>query len=119
MDAQLDTYLRDAEPRQLAELQEWLRIPSISTLSEHKKDVRRAAEWLVEMLRQAGLENAAIIDTDTQPMVYAEWLHAGPEQPTLLISGRRPLLNRPCAGTISLPVALLMTKGRPLSMSKR
>ena len=87
MDAQLDTYLRDAEPRQLAELQEWLRIPSISTLSEHKKDVRRAAEWLVEMLRQAGLENAAIIDTDTQPMVYAEWLHAGPERPTVLIYG--------------------------------
>jgi acetylornithine deacetylase/succinyl-diaminopimelate desuccinylase-like protein len=87
MDAQLDTYLHDAEPRQLAELQGWLRIPSISTLSEHKTDVRRAAEWLVENLRQAGLENVAIIDTDTQPMVYADWLHAGPERPTILIYG--------------------------------
>lgn len=87
MDAQLDSYLNDAKLRQLAELQEWLRIPSISTLSANKGDVRAAAEWLSTNLQQAGLENITIIDTDTQPMVYADWLHAGPDRPTVLIYG--------------------------------
>ncbi|MCC6454044.1 MAG: dipeptidase [Caldilineaceae bacterium] len=87
MEPKLNTYLHDAQPRQLAELQEWLRIPSISTLSAHKGDVHRAAEWLVTNMRQAGLENITLIDTDTQPMVYADWLHAGSDRPTVLIYG--------------------------------
>jgi acetylornithine deacetylase/succinyl-diaminopimelate desuccinylase-like protein len=33
------------------------------------------------------LENIHIIDTETQPMVYAEWLHAGEDKPTVLIYG--------------------------------
>ena len=87
MEAQLESYLQEAKARQLSELQEWLRIPSISTLSAHKKDVRRAAEWLADNMRNAGLENIQIIDSDTQPMVYADWLHAGSDKPTVLIYG--------------------------------
>ena len=87
MEQTLDQFLQDAKPRQLTELQEWLRIPSISTLTAHKGDVRRAAEWLVANMRQAGLENITLIDTDTQPMVYADWLHAGVDKPTVLIYG--------------------------------
>jgi acetylornithine deacetylase/succinyl-diaminopimelate desuccinylase-like protein len=87
MEPKLDTYLQDARPRQLAELQEWLRIPSISTLSAHKQDVHRAAEWLVENMRQAGLEHITLIESETQPMVYADWLHAGSDKPTVLIYG--------------------------------
>lgn len=87
MDSSLEKYLQDAKERQLNELQEWLRIPSISTLSAHKKDVLAAAQWLAENMRQAGLENIQIIETDTQPMVYADWLHAGSDKPTILIYG--------------------------------
>ncbi len=87
MQSTLDTYLGEAKPRQLAELQDWLRIPSISTLSAHKVEVRRAAQWLVHNMRQAGLENITLIDTDSQPMVYADWLHAGDDKPTVLIYG--------------------------------
>jgi acetylornithine deacetylase/succinyl-diaminopimelate desuccinylase-like protein len=87
MEAKVDSYLQDAKARQLAELQEWLRIPSISTLSAHKADVMAAAEWLVANMTAAGLENIQIIKTATQPMVYADWLHAGNDKPTILIYG--------------------------------
>ncbi len=87
MDTKLEQYLQHARPRQLEELQAWLRIPSISTLSAHKADVQRAADWLADHCRQIGLEHVRVISTATQPMVYAEWLHAGPDQPTILIYG--------------------------------
>lgn len=87
MGSGLEGYLQDAKPRQLAELQEWLRIPSISALSAHKQDVLAAAEWLADNMRQAGLENIEVIHTATQPMVYADWLHAGSDKPTVLIYG--------------------------------
>src|SRR3954453_11900862 len=86
-DSDLQHYLQENKARQLSELQDWLRIPSISTLSSHKGDVLRAAEWLAADMRQAGLENIEVIKTDTQPMVYADWLHAGKEKPTILIYG--------------------------------
>lgn len=87
MEPKLDTYLRDAQARQLRELQDWLRIPSISTLTAHKGDVQNAATWLVDNMRAAGLENVTLIETDTLPMVYADWLHAGRDKPTVLIYG--------------------------------
>ena len=87
MDAQLDAYLKAATDRQRDELQSWLRIPSISTLAAHKADVAQAATWLADHLRQIGLEHVRVIETATQPMVYADWLHAGPTQPTVLIYG--------------------------------
>src|SRR4051794_6167952 len=76
----------DAERQILAELDEFLRIPSISTQSEHQDDIRRAAEWVAAYLARAGLENAQVIPTDGHPLVYAEWLHA-PGQPTVLVYG--------------------------------
>jgi len=78
-DAQYDTYL--------AELMDLLRIPSISTLSEHKPDLRRAAEWLRDHLLAAGMTRAEIFETPGNPIVYAEWLGAGPGAKTALIYG--------------------------------
>ena len=87
MNPQVEHYLVAEADRQLAELMEWLRIPSISTLAAHRQDVLRAAEWLAAQLRHIGLDNVSVIKTETQPMVYAEWLHAGPEAPVVLIYG--------------------------------
>ncbi len=87
MEPNLNAFLQDAKSRQLAELQDWLRIPSISTLSAHKNDVRLAAKWLATNMRQIGLENVVVINTDSQPMVYADWLHAGSDKPTVLVYG--------------------------------
>ena len=82
----LDQYFKDNRSKHLEELNEFLRIPSISALSEHKKDMQQAAEWLVNSLKNAGLENVSIDETDGHPAVYAEWLHAE-GKPTILVYG--------------------------------
>jgi acetylornithine deacetylase/succinyl-diaminopimelate desuccinylase-like protein len=79
-------YVRENHDRLLNELFELLRIPSISTLPEHKQDVARAAEFVAGKLTAAGLENVEIIPTGKHPLVYAEWLHA-PGKPTVLCYG--------------------------------
>jgi acetylornithine deacetylase/succinyl-diaminopimelate desuccinylase-like protein len=67
-------------------LKEFLKIPSISTLTENKPDIRRAAEFVRGELSAAGLQNAEFIDGEGNPLVYAEWLGA-PGKPTLLFYG--------------------------------
>lgn len=79
-------YFEKAREQQLGELQEWLSIPSISALSEHKKDINQAADWLAAKLTVAGLENVEIIPTKGHPLVYADHLHA-PGKPTILVYG--------------------------------
>ena len=63
-----------------------LRIPSISTKPEHKADMARAAEWLVNRMQAIGLGHAEVLPTNGHPVVYADWLHA-PGKPTVLIYG--------------------------------
>ena len=82
----IDSYIQQHRPRLLDELKELIRIPSISTLPEHKSDVERAAQFVAESLRRAGLENVEIIPTAGHPLVYADWLHA-PGKPTVLCYG--------------------------------
>ena len=85
----VEGYLNDdaTKARQLAELSEWLRIPSISTLSAHAGDIREAANWLVDHLKAVGFEHVELIDDLGNPLVYADWLHAGEDKPTILIYG--------------------------------
>lgn len=87
MNDRLTAYLDAAAPRQLDELIEWLRIPSVSTLSAHADDVARAASWLADHLLRIGLDHVEIIPTAGHPLVYADWLHAGPDKPTVLCYG--------------------------------
>jgi acetylornithine deacetylase/succinyl-diaminopimelate desuccinylase-like protein len=70
------TYLTEHRETHLNELKDLLRIPSISALSEHKADMKRAAEWMVNALQAAGLENVKMIPTNGNPIIYADWLHA-------------------------------------------
>jgi acetylornithine deacetylase/succinyl-diaminopimelate desuccinylase-like protein len=70
----------------LNELKEFLRIPSVSTKSEHKPDIEKAAHWVAEKLRAAGLEKIEIAPTKMHPLVYGESLHA-PGKPTVLFYG--------------------------------
>src|SRR5690242_8177262 len=81
-------YYQANRDRFLQGLTSLLKIPSVSTLPEHKPDVRRAAEFVAEELRSMGIENAEIIDgkEDQNPLVYAEWLGAQ-GKPTLLVYG--------------------------------
>ena len=81
-----DTFVRESQDRFLDELKAFLRIPSISTLPEHRGDIGRAAGFVAESLKTAGLENVEIIPTAGHPLVYADWLHA-PGKPTVLCYG--------------------------------
>lgn len=71
----------------VTELIEFLRIPSISTQTDRNDDTAKAAAWLAEAMRNAGLENVQVIKTERHPLVYADWLHAGQDTPTVLIYG--------------------------------
>ena len=82
----LDHYFKEHRATHLEQLNDFLRIPSISALSEHQDDMRKAAEWLVTSLKDAGLENVSIDATDGHPAVYADWLHAE-DKPTILVYG--------------------------------
>jgi len=75
-----------ARERYLEEFLEFLRIPSISTLSEHKPDIARCAEWLTGQLSRAGMKRVEIMPTGGHPLVYGECLEA-PGKPTVLIYG--------------------------------
>jgi acetylornithine deacetylase/succinyl-diaminopimelate desuccinylase-like protein len=77
------TYAQQNQQKFLGELKDLLRIPSVSTAPEHKNDVRRAAEFVANGLRTAGMENVEIIATKGHPLIYADWLHA-PGKPTVL-----------------------------------
>ncbi len=79
-------YARQNYPRFLDDLKALLRIPSISTLPEHKGDCRHAAEALAADLSKIGMENVRLIETAGHPLVYADWLHAT-AKPTVLVYG--------------------------------
>ena len=80
----IDAHLAATRSERLDELLEFLRIPTIGALSEHRDDVRRGAEWLVERLTDAGFEHAEVSETPGHPVVYADWLHA-PDAPTVIV----------------------------------
>jgi acetylornithine deacetylase/succinyl-diaminopimelate desuccinylase-like protein len=71
----------------VASLLEELRIPSISTLPEHKADVLQNAEWLAARFRRAGFETVLGGEGDGNPVVHAEWMHAGPDRPVVTVYG--------------------------------
>ena len=79
-------YVEKRQERFLEELFDLLRIPSISTLPRHKKDVRRAAKFVAAKMDELGLHKVKVIKTDGHPLVYGEWLEA-PGKPTVLLYG--------------------------------
>jgi acetylornithine deacetylase/succinyl-diaminopimelate desuccinylase-like protein len=88
--SEIDTAIEYAHAHEkdfLGELQELLRIPSISTLPENQADVMRAAEWVADQLRETDHSGVEILFTARHPVVYGEWLGAGADAPMLLIYG--------------------------------
>jgi acetylornithine deacetylase/succinyl-diaminopimelate desuccinylase-like protein len=82
----LTQYIESKRDAHLNELFEFLRIPSVSTKSEHKADIARAARWVEDKLRGAGMQQTEIIPTKMHPLVYGESLQA-PGKPTVLFYG--------------------------------
>ena len=82
----LDPYLDATRDARLASYQDFLRIPSISTLPEHAEDCRAAASWLADAMRTAGIEHVAVEETGGHPVVTGDWLHAE-GAPTVIVYG--------------------------------
>ena len=77
------SFAQQNQQRFLDELKSLLRIPSVSTLPEHKPDIQRAATFVADELKRIGFENVSVITTAGHPLVYADWLHAA-GKPTAL-----------------------------------
>jgi len=77
------SFAQQNQQRFLDELKALLRIPSVSTLPEHKPDIQRAASFVADELKRIGFENVAVIATAGHPLIYADWLHAA-GKPTAL-----------------------------------
>lgn len=82
-----ETYLDSEQARFVDELLAFIRIPSVSAKPDNIPDVLRAAEWVAARLTAAGAEHAQVMPTAGHPVVYADWLHAGADKPTILIYG--------------------------------
>ena len=80
-------YLDANQPRFIEELCDFIRIPSVSAKPENAGDVRQAGQWVIDRLTAAGIENAQMYETAGHPVVCADWLHGGPDKPTILIYG--------------------------------
>ena len=84
VDQSIEAYFDAHKEERLESYKELLRIPSISTLPEHKPDIERAARWIADEMTRIGIENAAILPTEGHPIVYGDWLHAE-GAPTILV----------------------------------
>ncbi|MFK5855017.1 MAG: dipeptidase [Bacteroidota bacterium] len=77
-------FIDDNKERFMEELFEAIRIPSISSLSDHKDDMIRMAEHLKKVLLAAGVDKAEVMPTKGNPVVYAEKI-IDPNLPTVLV----------------------------------
>lgn len=85
MDAR--AYIEEHRDEFLSSLEEWLRIPSISSDPEHHDDVHASADWLADHLRATGFPTVEVWQTSGLPAVFAEWPAADPDAPTVLVYG--------------------------------
>ena len=78
---------KEGREQALADLLEFLAIPSVSSLPDHDADTRRACDWTADRLRRMGMTvEVANIPGGRHPVISAEWL-GRPGKPTLAIYG--------------------------------
>lgn len=80
-------FIRKNNDRYLEELKTCLRFETVSADSTKMPELKKCTQWLIRHLTDAGMENAKIIETGGSPAVYADWLHAGKDKPTVLVYG--------------------------------
>ncbi|HSW68336.1 MAG TPA: dipeptidase [Bacteroidales bacterium] len=79
-------YIESNKERFLQELFGLIRIPSVSSMSDHKPDMIQAAEYWKQSLLDAGADKAEVIATPGNPVVYGEKI-IDPKLPTILVYG--------------------------------
>lgn len=80
-------YINAGRDRFIADLKEWLAIPSISGDPKYAGDVRRSAEWLAAYLTAQGFPTVEVWETPGLPAVFAEWPAEDPGAPAVVIYG--------------------------------
>lgn len=80
----IKTYISENEPRMLDELFSLIRIPSISAQPEHHDDMLACAERWRQLLLEAGADEAMVMPSQGNPMVFAQKT-VNPEAKTVLI----------------------------------
>lgn len=68
-------------------LEDFVKIPSISTGSEYKQNILKAAEYVRNQLYAIGVENVKILETSGHPAVYGELVSKKSNVPTVLVYG--------------------------------
>jgi acetylornithine deacetylase/succinyl-diaminopimelate desuccinylase-like protein len=84
--AEAERYLDETAEERLADYLAFLRIPSISALSQHRDDIRAAAAFVADRLTGMGVEHVEVSETGGHPIVYGDWLHAS-DAPTVVVYG--------------------------------
>ena len=84
-------YIEENKDRFLEELFELIRIPSISSDSTHKEDMRRASEKWKQVLLDAGADRAEVMETKGHPVVYGE-KKIDDNAPTVLVYGHTDVM---------------------------
>lgn len=81
-----EQYLVEQEPQHLDKLKDFLHIPSVSALPQHRPDMQQAADWLGQQLQAIGIPEITILSTEHHPVVYGCW-PVSSKQPTIMIYG--------------------------------
>ncbi len=81
-------YIEAHADEYVAQLSDWLRIPSVWTDPERAADVLRSAEWFADAARAAGFPTVEVwFAADGAPAVFAEWRSLDPGAPTVVVYG--------------------------------
>lgn len=81
---EIKKYIEDNEARFLDELYGLIRIQSISSQSDHKDDMTKCAQAWVSLLKAAGVDDARLMPTAGNPIVYAQKT-ISPDAKTVLV----------------------------------
>lgn len=82
----IKSYIQANKDRFLEELFSLIRIPSISSQSEHKEDMVKCANRWKELILEAGADSCEVMPTEGNPVVFAQ-RHIDDSYPTVLVYG--------------------------------
>lgn len=82
----LDNYIKKNERLFIAELLDFLRIPSVSADSTYHSGILKAADFVAQALRKIKADKVQIFETEGNPIVYGEIIGAE-NLPTVLVYG--------------------------------
>ncbi|HEY3384699.1 MAG TPA: dipeptidase [Vicinamibacterales bacterium] len=105
-------YLESHRDEILDELVAFTSIPSVSADPHYRPDVEKAARWVADRLKRAGLDRVRLFSTEDHPVVFGEWVKA-PGAPTVLIHGHYDVQPPgPAERWVSDPFQPTIRKGR-------